>query len=389
LEAIKLKKILLISGDPFSDIYGGVEEHTNNLVSNLIKKNDLEIYWINYCTKEIEFHANNLHIIKPLKIKNNNPILNILMILINIIYILNYIKIFKPHVIHFQGTHPIFCLASIICQQKIVTIVTIHGYLRKESEILPRGFFHDKVSVLFEKKVIENNNFVIVVSPFIKQIIDEENIRKNKIELQYIPNGIDPTISDLVLESVALSKYVIFLGNLNQIKGVEYLIKAMELINLNKIDIILNIVGTGPDEQRLKKMVNDLGLDERVKFLGPKYGVQKYQLLLMSQIVVIPSIWESFPIVMLEALALGKPIIASNVGGIPYIIEDGKNGYLVDVGDFEGIANRIVLLMNDEQSRMDISENNLELAKKYSWEIIVLKTYDFYINALKIMISPR
>jgi len=97
-----------------------------------------------------------------------------------------------------------------------------------------------------------------------------------------------------------------------------------------------------------------------------------------SDIFVLPSLSESFGIVNIEAMASGLPIIATKVGGIPEIIKDGENGFLVEPKNPEQIAERILYLLSNNNIRRSISFNNKEKAKNYSWDLIVNKLIAVY-----------
>ncbi len=135
--------------------------------------------------------------------------------------------------------------------------------------------------------------------------------------------------------------YLLFFGRLSPEKGIDTLIEAVEKLP----EVKLKIVGPGPEFQVLKERIGSSGLKDRVELLGPKYGEELKALVRNSLAVVVPSRWyEVSGIVNLEAAALGRPIIASDIGGIGEIVKDGINGLLFKPGDSEDLARKIRLL---------------------------------------------
>jgi glycosyltransferase involved in cell wall biosynthesis len=137
--------------------------------------------------------------------------------------------------------------------------------------------------------------------------------------------------------------YALYMGRLSPEKGCWTLIHAFEQMP----QVALKIVGTGPMEQELKDYVTAKGLGN-IQFLGFKSGDEKWQLLRNSLCLVVPSEWyENFPVTVLEAYMASKPVVASRMGGLPYIVEDGKSGLLFESGKVGELVQKIQHLVND------------------------------------------
>ena len=136
------------------------------------------------------------------------------------------------------------------------------------------------------------------------------------------------------------SVHVLFMGRLSPEKGCWTLIHAFERIPQVK----LKIVGTGPMEQELRNYIENKGI-RNIELLGFKSGDEKWQLLRNALCLVLPSEWyENFPVTALEGFMAGKPVIASRMGGLPYIVEDGKCGLLFEAGKPEQLAKKVQYL---------------------------------------------
>lgn len=175
---------------------------------------------------------------------------------------------------------------------------------------------------------------------------------------------------------------ILFVGTLRPVKGVKYLIEAMNSIRQRDTKASLVLVGDGEERQSLEVLTKELSLEESVTFIGrvPNEKIPEY--MAASDVLVLPSLSESFGIVNLEAMASGLPVVASKVGGLPEIIEDGENGFLVEPKNPEQIAERVLLLLEDDTLRGKISRSNKERAKQYSWESVVGRLEQIYSHVL-------
>jgi glycosyltransferase involved in cell wall biosynthesis len=126
----------------------------------------------------------------------------------------------------------------------------------------------------------------------------------------------------------------------------------MNLVNKEVSDARLMLVGDGPERHRIERLVSDLGLDEVVLMTGFRIDIP--ELLRCSDVAVLCSETESAPLTLLEALSSGLPVVATRVGGIPEIIEDGVNGFLVPAKDPESIAERLLDLSRDKGLRVGL-----------------------------------
>lgn len=167
-------------------------------------------------------------------------------------------------------------------------------------------------------------------------------------------------------------KVVLFVGRLAEKKGVTYLIEAMK-----QIDAKLVIVGDGPLRESLEVQAKEQG--DKISFLGAKTHEELKTIYASADLFVAPSVTakdgdqEGFGLVMLEAMASGLPIVASDSGGISDLIHDGENGYLVEERDADGLAEKINLLLKDKLKYSLISEIATKSAEKYDYHSLAQK----------------
>jgi glycosyltransferase involved in cell wall biosynthesis len=163
---------------------------------------------------------------------------------------------------------------------------------------------------------------------------------------------------------------ILFIGRLTGIKGLDLLIRAMTQVAHAR----LKVAGEGPERASLERLAKELRVD--AKFLGHVPAGVREHLLSSCDVVVIPSRvlsggrTEGMPVVCLEAMAAGRPVIASRVGGLAEIIEDGSNGLLFDPGDEQMLADRLNLALGDVRLRQRLAGNAFRTAARYDWPVV-------------------
>ena len=194
--------------------------------------------------------------------------------------------------------------------------------------------------------------------------------------LELIPNGVDPSLTSLPLPNMESKKFrILTVGNLVPNKGIHLIIEALQI--LNNPTIVLQVVGDGIEKDRLRLKANKAGIGKSINFAGaiaPDSVVEEYK---EADVLILPSYSEGRPNVILEGMAAGIPIIASDIDGVRELIENGTRGLLFKKGDSQHLARQIACMRNDfksrfryaESAREFIIENRLlwtETAKRYA-----------------------
>ena len=172
--------------------------------------------------------------------------------------------------------------------------------------------------------------------------------------------------------------YALFVGRLVAQKGVHLLLRAFGALLQRCPEIRLVVVGDGELELYLDRMARFLGFPDRVSFLGWRTGADLVKLYQGAQMVVVPSFYEPFGIVALEAMACGRPVVASRVGGLQEIVTDGIEGFLVEVGDHLRLASRLARLILDPDLRERMGAAALRRAAGFSWQRAAGDTLELY-----------
>ena len=177
------------------------------------------------------------------------------------------------------------------------------------------------------------------------------------------------------------SNIITHISNFRQVKRIEDVIRVFNKIN-KKVDSKLLLIGDGPEQRAAHKLAVKLNVSNKIHFLGLQSSIEK--LLAISDLFLLPSEKENFSLSALEAMSCGVPVIATQVGGMAEMIDNGKDGYLFDVGDIDGMAEAGIKLLDDKDSYKKISAAAQKKAKEgFSPEIIVPQYEKLYESVIK------
>lgn len=268
------------------------------------------------------------------------------------------------------------CLAAKLAGVKRI-VYTKHGIGATKEELKCRFFDRKLRDVLINLCVIR----YIALTEYDKYVmVSVLHISKNIIQI--IHNGIDPTISSVSLGRKKTCPIVGIVGRLEKQKGISYLIEAIPKIAEKYSNIKLLIAGSGEEETALKNLAKSLRISEKITFLG--YVNDPLSVINQMDVFVLPSVWEGFPYVLLEAMLLKKPIVATDIFGIQEIISNNKNGILVKPKSPDSIAKAIIELLTDKKKAKKLGEAAYKkVIKHYTLEGTVSKIQTLYSHLLE------
>jgi len=221
---------------------------------------------------------------------------------------------------------------------------------------------------------------VICISGKVQEILKTGMPPETSSTIVY--NGTNPAFFPSALgESKQHGPEILMIGNLIRSKGQELVLQAFERIRSSFPQLRCRVIGDGPDRARLESLTRDLGIGDRVRFLGQRMDVD--QILAESQVGLLITNWEGFPLSILEAMRAGLPVLASSVGGIGEAIRDGEGGYLVPRGDVQLLRDRIeqLLATPDLRVRMGASARR-RYEEEFTLDGSVAKTLAVYRDVL-------
>lgn len=206
------------------------------------------------------------------------------------------------------------------------------------------------------KKIYKNKiDYIITPSEFYRTKFINDGISEQKIKA--IHNSIDV---DKYNVDTSDKGFALYFGRLSKEKGILNLIEAFSKLKEGN----LYIAGEGPEKENIIKFINKNKLQDRIKLLGFLNSTQMIEQIKSCKFVVVPSIWyENCPYSILETLAIGKPIIGANIGGIPELINDKENGYIYHYDDINELSERMKELFENDELVKKFSKKSKELAQ--------------------------
>jgi len=290
----------------------------------------------------------------------------------------NILKEEKIEVIHTHNTQPFFdgTIAGLLAGVKTI-VHTDHA-----------RNFPDKRRYMFAEWLVSHFAYKIVgvSDDTCQNLVRYEKISRKKTKT--IMNGIDLAKYEIKIDQerkraeLGLDGRGPIIGlaaRLVEAKGIRYLLQAMKDVIPLFPDITLLIAGDGPLQDDLKRMSVDLGIGRWVLFIGPRLDIP--ELLKLFDIYVLPSVSEGLPMVLLEAMAAGCPIIATEVGGVPMAVRHGQNGSLVKPENPKALSSEIIRLLSNKDVRERYSENGMTLAReKFSAEVMTQNYERLYLR---------
>jgi D-inositol-3-phosphate glycosyltransferase len=235
--------------------------------------------------------------------------------------------------------------------------------------------------------------------------------RADTSKVEIVPPGVDishfyPIPQDEAKEFIGLQpcdQLLLFVGRIEPLKGIDNLIEAIAILRRQGLIVCLSVIGGDPDQvvvshdgaetkrsvevnmsemKRLQDLRARYGMEDLVAFLGRRSQDTLPYYYSAAEAVVVPSHYESFGMVALEAMACGTPVVASQVGGLAYLVQDGETGYTVPADDPQALADALNRLLMDPDMRRRMGRQAAEFAKEYAWSKIAARIVKIYDQAL-------
>lgn len=325
---------------------------------------------------------------KKFEMWDNIPVLrvkvNTILSFFNPFKFLSFFKVFnKADLIHVHAID-VFGAFSILIAKLIrkPVVVTVH-----RADVLPSNSLFLNILRIIAFKVVDA---IIAVSKATKKLALNVGAPANKITVIY--NAVDETMftprsKSLCRQKLGLpqnSKIILFVGNLIPRKGVEYLIRALPIILTKIPNVLLVVIGDGPQRNELEHLAKELNLEQNIVFTG-RISTEKLCLYYgAADIFVLPSLHEGHPMVLLEAMASGLPVVATKVSGNMETVIHGKNGYLVEPKNAHQLANAIIKILSERKQISKFGKASLMIyRKKFSEEKQICKIAEIYSRILR------
>lgn len=254
-----------------------------------------------------------------------------------------------------------------------------------------------------ERRVMQAADRIVAATPAEQSQLQRlYSVPAEKITI--IPPGVDtarfyPIPADEAKEAIDVpckNKLLLFVGRIEPLKGLPVLIHALDLIRKKGEPCVgcycLMVIGGEPDASeecmteemvKVKALCKELCVEDLVVFLGKKSQETLPYYYSSADVLIMPSYYESFGMVALEAMACGTPVIASQVGGLPFLVKNGKTGFVIHEKDPEALADALLRIMTDADLKNQLGSNAAEYALDYSWSLIAQRISREYSGLLK------
>jgi D-inositol-3-phosphate glycosyltransferase len=247
-----------------------------------------------------------------------------------------------------------------------------------------------------ERKVIVEADHMIASTPAELaqlQFLYQADSRRISI----IPPGVDtsrfyPIPMDEAKEYIGVppcGRMLLFVGRIEPLKGLDILLQAIAYMRkqpeMNEVQFCLTVIGGDPEAgdsnqemRRIQALREQFGLQDLVTFIGKKSQETLPYYYSAAEAVVVPSFYESFGMVALEAMACGTPVVASQVGGLAYLVKDGETGFTIPVDDPIALAESLTRILKEDDLRSRLAKRASEEAQLYSWDLIASQLVQVY-----------
>lgn len=286
-------------------------------------------------------------------------------------------------IIHLQGRSGNLFLKD-RTKVKVPVVNTLHGLMEIEyknsvgrSSTTLEAWVHCRIATSMENFSLRNADALIAVSNEMQQGIAERSqayLPKTTI----IYNGVD--VPEALPSTAADPNLLLFVGRLTAIKGVRQLVEAMRILP-EKIQLVM--VGDGEAKPELHRLIAKHRLAKRISLTGAQDSNQVAAWISRCSVLVLPSFYETQGIVLLEANSMCRPVVANAVGGVPEVVQDGKNGLLMPNNSPDEIAKAVLRLLNDPEAAASMGRWGREYVRdKFAWEQIAEQTEQLYLRLL-------
>ena len=264
-------------------------------------------------------------------------------------------------------------------------VMTMHSIAWRE-RLISRGGVHKYLALGYElyieRVILSRLRHVIAIAPNIAAYVRA----KSRAKVYEIPVAIDPEF--FAVSNHEVTGRLLFVGQIYPRKGVLPLLESFDIIRHKVPGAQLDIIGNPLDSEYLAAMnayIQTHQMEGQVRYLGRVDEMALKRAYAECSVMVLSALEEGTPAVLLEAMAAGKPVVATRVGGIPSIVEDGSNGFLAAVNDVQGFAERVIDLLSNRDLRQQMGQAAQQRARRHRLEVVTAQIVEVYRDVLREM----
>ncbi len=388
-------RLAVLNTQPSHLYYGGVERRILEVTRRLQSQADIAVYSGTKAGFKTETNIKN---IKLVPVKSTDK----LFPLDNWTYSRNLTKnnqVFESDIFELHNNSAYGFPAALQKRGMSKPLVhLIHGTLADEYEQGKKGAqslrgrlanYVMKQQAKQEKAIAQNADVIVTISKYSQaKILEHYGIAEEKIRI--VPNGVDIEKfqpSDMVAAkkqfNLGQDPTILFIGSLTPRKGLPYLVEAAKTVVKQQANAKFLLVGSGPLKKQIADSVASAGLSGNFVFYGNMPHNQLASIYNAADVFVLPSLQEGQGIVLLEAQACGKPVVAFGVGGAKEAVKGGESGFLLELGDTEGLADRLLKLLADNALRQNMGAAGRRfVTENYTWALCAERMLKIYRETL-------
>ena len=364
-------------------IHGGVEASVYGLVQELAKSHTVDVFDIPRLGEKdrVERYGNlTIH-------RYTNPGTHNMDAVMRLQEMVRDIVALGPEVCHVHGTNAINKMIYFALQHHgIKMMLTVHGILREEKkQALMRkpslkALYQYIVQSRDERELLEAAPRIIVDTAYVEEKLKAYGL-KHVPQMHVIPQGIDETYYSIKCNPK--SNQILCVGAIAPRKGHIYTVEMLNRLRAKGVDAKLRIIGSLADKAYYELLQQKITASPYASDISLEANLPREELLKAyadAKLFVLHSREESQGIVFAEAMATGLPVVATKIGGIPYVVADGKSGLLCPYADVDVMAQDAELLLTDEQMWKEFSKEAKGISKGYSWTDIAERIVELYQN---------
>lgn len=368
-------KVVVLGGLPLNGERSGYLNHIDKLTQAISAMDNIEMHVITLGKKNGDFKKNNVNV----HVVSDSCLYVPFLFPITIWSMISKLISIRPDVVHGGGVLPYTTVAALV-RNKYPSLLSMFSISAKDIAFDRRNILKILGKFLFvipnERYVISKTRHIIVQSKFTEGLVK----KWTNSNIYIVPEGIESQrIQQVGSHEPSIDKCDIFIAvSLRWWKGLDVLIKSIPTVLEQVPDLKVYIAGSGPQENELKELVDQLHLNKYIKFLGFIYNeeiINNYYR--NSKIVVAPSRWDVEPFAPLDAAVFGRPSIVSEMCNSS-LVEDGRTGFVIRSEDIEDLASKITVLLCDDRLRATMGEAARDKVKEYDWKNIASRTVEIY-----------
>lgn len=284
--------------------------------------------------------------------------------------IIAHLKKQRPDIVHLHSSKAGILGRLASKKLEIPCVFTAHGWAFTEGVSKPKRLLYKMI----EKTIAPYANKIITVSEYDRELALQNGVGTEE-QLIAIHNGVKNSTIPIQPKQDEKPCRLVMVARFDQPKNQAILLEALS--RLSDLNWHLDLIGDGPNLQNCKNLARKLGLENNINFEGRSNEVEKF--LSLSDIFVLTSNWEGFPLSILEAMRIGLPVIASDVGGVKEAVISGLTGYTVPRDDLDGLIQKLRELITKPSTRKKMGQEALNrYLEHFTFEEMIRKTNDVY-----------